>query len=174
MKKIINAFVGILPKPLQKIYYKYEDKWLYLFFGVLTTVVSFISAGVAKLALEKAGAGEAVVGNISTIISWICAVTFAYLTNRVWVFESNASNTKELFAEALSFYGGRVFTLIVELVIMGLGYSIIAKHFFGGNDSAMNAAYWVTKIAANVVVLILNYIISKLLVFRKKKGDENG
>lgn len=169
MKKIINACVGILPKPLQNIYYKYEDKWLYLFFGVLTTAVSFIAAGIAKFGLENAGAGEGIVSTVSTLFSWICAVTFAYLTNRVWVFESNASGVPAILKEAASFYGGRVFTLLVEMVMMWLGYTVICKHLFSDNNSAMNAGYWVSKIAANVVVLILNYIISKLFVF--KKGD---
>ncbi len=157
MEKFIKACVSILPKPLQEIYYKYEDKWLYLVFGVLTTVVSFITAGISKGLLEKAGAGDAVVSTVSTVISWICAVTFAYLTNRVWVFKSSASNAKEVAVEAVSFYGGRVFTLLVEAAMMWFGYSFLKIN------------YWVTKIAANVVVLILNYVISKLFVFTDKK-----
>ena len=156
MEKFIKWCVSILPKPLQKIYYKYEEKWLYLFFGVLTTAVSFISAGISKNLLENAGMGTGAVSTISTVISWICAVTFAYVTNRLWVFESHASGAKELASEAASFYGGRVFTLLTEMAIMWLGYSLIGIN------------YWVTKIAANVIVLILNYVISKLLVFRKK------
>ncbi len=84
-------------------------------------------------------------------------MTFAYLTNRAWVFESKAKGSAEIAKEAVSFYGGRVFTLIVEAVMM-----------FVGNKS-LGINYWITKIVANVVVLILNYIISKLLVF--KGGD---
>lgn len=171
MKKIIRACVKILPKGLQEIYFKYEDKWLYLFFGVLTTVVSFITAGVTKFAMEKAGAGETPVSLVSTLVSWVCAVTFAYLTNRAWVFDSTAKGGKAIMSEAISFYGGRVFTLLVELVIMWLGYSIIGKKLFSDNETAKNISYWVSKIAANVVVLILNYVISKLFVFRKKDED---
>ncbi|MBR6242569.1 MAG: GtrA family protein [Ruminococcus sp.] len=157
MQKLIRACVNILPKPLRELYYKYEEKWLYLFFGVLTTVVSFVSAGIAKHLLEAAGLGKSAVGDISTVISWVCAVTFAYLTNRVWVFESHAKGFKALAGEAASFYGGRVFTLVVEFLIMKIGYSWIGIN------------YWVTKIAANVIVLILNYVISKIFVFRDKK-----
>lgn len=159
MERFIKACVSVLPKPLQKIYYKYEEKWLYLFFGVLTTAVSFVSAGIAKYFLEKAGLSDGLVGDISTAISWICAVTFAYLTNRVWVFESHASGARELAKEAVSFYGGRVATFLTELIIMRIGYS-----WLGIN-------YWVTKISANVVVLILNYVISKIFVFRNKNTD---
>lgn len=160
MEKFIKACVSILPKPLQDIYYKYEEKWLYLVFGVLTTVVSFLTAGISKYLLEMFGFGSDAVGTVSTVISWICAVTFAYLTNRVWVFVSHASGAGELVREALSFYGGRVFTLLVETVMMWVGYSKIGIN------------YWVAKIAANIVVLILNYVISKIFVFKNKKGDE--
>ncbi|MBE6865123.1 MAG: GtrA family protein [Ruminococcus flavefaciens] len=158
MQKLIRAIVNIFPKPIRDIYYKYEEKWLYLFFGVLTTAVSFISAGISKNLLESAGMGTGAVSTLSTVISWICAVTFAYVTNRLWVFESHASGAKELTAEALSFYGGRVFTLLTEMAIMWLGYSVLSFN------------YWITKIAANVIVLILNYVISKIFVFRNKES----
>lgn len=162
MEKFIKACVSILPKPLQNLYYKYEEKWLYLFFGVLTTVVSFVAAGVSKYLLEHAGAVSSVVSTGSTVISWICAVTFAYVTNRLWVFDSNAKGVKALFSEAALFYGGRVFTLLAETAMMWIGYTLIGIN------------YWLTKIAANVVVLILNYVISKIFVFRNKKEEENG
>ena len=60
----------------------------------------------------------------------------------------------------VSFYGGRLFTLFVEMGIMWLGYDL------------MDINYWVTKIVANIVVLVLNYVISKLFVFRKNKTDK--
>ena len=161
MQKFIRACVSIFPKPLRDIYYKYEEKWLYLFFGVLTTVVSFITAGVSKYLLEQAGSGSSVVSTGSTVISWICAVTFAYVTNRLWVFDSKAKGAKALSGEAVSFYGGRVFTLVVETVMMWLGYTLIGIN------------YWITKIAANIVVLILNYIISKIFVFKGEKDEKN-
>ncbi|MBR4627693.1 MAG: GtrA family protein [Ruminococcus sp.] len=160
MQKLIRAIVNIFPKPIRDLYYKYEEKWLYLFFGVLTTAVSFITAGISKNRLESAGMGTDAVSLLSTAISWICAVTFAYVTNRLWVFESKAHGAKELAAEAASFYGGRVFTFFTEMAMMWLGYSLIGIN------------YWVTKVAANVVVLILNYVISKLFVFRNKDGEK--
>ncbi|MBQ9898450.1 MAG: GtrA family protein [Ruminococcus sp.] len=156
MQKLIRTIVKIFPKPIQKLYFDYEEKWLYLFFGVLTTAVSFITAGISKYFLEKGGCGDVTVGNVSTVISWICAVTFAYLTNRAWVFESHAKGAKEISREAASFYGGRLATLAVEWVMMTVGYGLI------------HVNYWVMKIIANIVVLILNYVISKIFVFRKK------
>lgn len=137
-------------------YKKNKEMLLYLFFGVLTTAVSFVTAGISKMLLEQAGLGKGGVSTASTVISWICAVTFAYVTNRIWVFESEAEGTKAIVSEAASFYGGRIFTLLVEMFMMWFGYSLLSFN------------YWVTKIVANVVVLILNYVISKLVVFRKK------
>ncbi len=156
-KKIARACISIFPKKIQDLYYKYEEALMYLFFGVLTTAVSFVTAGLSKAGLEAVGFGADPVSLISTVISWICAVTFAYITNKLWVFDSKVTEKKALLSEAVSFYGGRVFTLIVEAVMMWIGYSLIGIN------------YWVTKIAANVVVLILNYVISKIFVFKNKE-----
>lgn len=161
MKKIIRKCISIFPKPIQDLYYKYEEALLYLVFGVLTTVVSFLTAGISKWLLEAAGLEVGIVSTVSTVISWICAVTFAYITNRIWVFDSTASGVKMIIAEAAGFYGGRVFTLIVETVMMYVGCTLFSFN------------YWITKIAANVIVLVLNYVISKLLVFRKHDDEKH-
>lgn len=157
-KKIARAIIKIFPKKIQDIYYKSEEALMYLFFGVLTTAVSFITAGISKAGLEMISTNTDLVATVSTVVSWICAVTFAYVTNRLWVFDAKASGKKAVISEAASFYGGRVFTLIVEAVMMWVGYSLLSIN------------YWVTKIAANIVVLILNYIISKLFVFKNKES----
>lgn len=144
---------------IKKLFHKLVNREtiLYLVFGVLTTVVSFATAGAAKYLLEKAGCSDDIVSTVSTVISWICAVTFAYVTNRIWVFNSHVTGFRAIVFEAAKFYGGRLSTLLVETFMMWLGYSVL------------NFNYWITKIAANVVVLILNYIISKFFIFRKKK-----
>ncbi|MCD7726765.1 MAG: GtrA family protein [Ruminococcus sp.] len=144
---VLNIFEGF--------YKKNKSVLLYLFFGVLTTAVSFLAAFVGKEVLEAVGFGKDFVSTASTVFSWICAVTFAYITNRIWVFNSKAKGAGEIAKEAASFYGGRVFTLVVETLMMWLGYSLLQIN------------YWITKIIANVVVLILNYVISKLFVFKK-------
>lgn len=147
--------IGFLKK-LEPVYKKNKEMLLYLFFGVLTTVVSFITAGASKVLLEGVGFGKDVVSTASTVCSWIFAVTFAYITNRIWVFESTSKGVKNIISEAVSFYGGRLFTLFVEMFIMWAGYSLLSFNF------------WITKIAANIIVLILNYVISKVIVFRHK------
>ena len=144
-------------KTFEPFYKKNKEVLLYLFFGVMTTVVSFITAGIAKFLLEKMGAGESAVVNVSTVFSWICSVTFAYITNRIWVFASTAHSRADVIKEGASFYGGRLFTMFVEMLIMNIGVKLIG------------ANYWVTKIIANIIIIILNYIISKLFVFKKQK-----
>jgi len=155
-----DIFDKIMHLPVLRIfepfYKKNKEVLMYLFFGVLTTAVSFVTAGISKHFLEDWGAANWVVSVESTCFSWICAVTFAYVTNRIWVFDSQVKGKKGILTEAVSFYGGRIFTLLVEMLMMWVGYTL------------MGINYWVTKIVANVVVLILNYVISKLFVFKKK------
>lgn len=131
------------------LYRRYKSALLYLFFGVLTTLVSIGSFVASNEALRLDPL-------ISNVISWICAVTFAYLTNRVWVFRS-AAKGREIWTEALSFYSGRLATLGIEEAMLLI--FVTALHF----DSLL------IKILAQFVVLVLNYFISKWLVFRKKK-----
>ena len=93
---------------------------------------------------------------IANIISWILCVAFAYVTNRTWVFENKAHDAKGILREAASFTAGRLATLGLEELILWLGITVL-----GLNDV-------VVKIIAQVLVIIGNYLISKLFVFRKQ------
>ena len=140
---------------LRNLLSRYREQASYLVFGVLTTVVSFVTAGIAKGGLELMGSGSDVVATVSTVFSWICAVTFAFVTNRRFVFRSQTRGTKAVLREGISFYGGRVSTLLFETAFMWVGNAWLAF------------PYWPTKLVANVVVLILNYVISKVFVFKQ-------
>lgn len=135
-------------RKLYPFYKNHKSILLYIFFGGLTTVVS-----VGSFILFDSGLGFHVL--VSNLLSWIFAVSFAYVTNRVWVFESKAKG-KAVFEEAASFVAGRLATLGIEELIL------LAFVTWLQWDST-----WV-KIGAQIVVLILNYVISKLLVFRKR------
>lgn len=145
---------------------------MYIIFGVLTTLVNLIVYGLFDALL---GSGEEIVadgttfqGAIDTVvqkgtaglIAWVVAVLFAYVTNRNFVFSERAHGTKAVFGEFGKFIGARLITGVIEilmvpfLVIIGLR----AKVF--GID--------VAKFAVAVIVVILNYIFSKLLVFKNK------
>ena len=108
MEKLIKACVSILPKPLQEIYYKYEEKWLYIIFGGLTTVVSIVT----KLLLFALVPGEPKWESTAGVVfSWICAVTFAFFTNKKYVFKNETNTSSEFWKVFFSFYGARLATL---------------------------------------------------------------
>lgn len=122
----------------------------YLIFGVATTIVSIISYFIfAKLFNINP--------IISNILSWIVSVLFAYITNRKYVFESKITNKKEIAKEMISFFGCRIFSGIIDT-----GMFTIMIEMIGINDG-------IAKIITQVVVIVLNYILSKLITFRKKE-----
>ena len=136
-------------RPVYPFYVKHKEKLLYLFFGGLTTLVSLVTFWLMNgvMTLNE---------HIANVASWLLAVLFAFVTNRKWVFNAQAGKASFL-RQLLSFYGGRLFTFgVEELLIL---FFITWLQF---NSMAV-------KISAQVVVLILNYIVSKLFVFRKTK-----
>ena len=127
---------------------KYKEVILYLFFGGCTTLVSIASYWAA----ERVIGFDPLVANV---ISWILAVTFAYVTNRIWVFKSKASGRAAIAKEAVSFFGGRLLTLGLEEVILLIGIRVFHV------DSL------VVKVLAQIIVIVANYFISKFMVFQK-------
>lgn len=138
MQKIIDLFN------------KYKEIILYLIFGVLTTVVSLVSYYLLTLTILNPNNGIQL--QIANIISWILSVAFAYITNRKYVFESKSD---KILSEISSFVGGRVATLLMDMLIMFIFVTIL--HL---NDKLF-------KLISQVVVIVANYIISKLFVFKK-------
>ena len=138
-------------KNLKTIYSKHKEIINYLIVGGLTTVVSL---GVYYLLVKTVLNPEnAIQLQIANIISWIAAVTFAYITSRKYVFESVDKN---IIKEASKFYLSRISTLIIDMFIMYLLVTVLKL-----NDK-------IAKIIVQVVVTITNYILSKFLVFNKK------
>lgn len=132
---------------------KYKFLILYAFFGVCTTIVNVVAYGLLERLI-----GLSILW--STIIAWFLAVVFAYLTNRKWVFKSNAHTSKEIIKEIYSFFACRIGTGILDCVIMKVFADIL-----GMNDI-------IVKFVANVLVIVLNYVASKLVVFKEKKTVE--
>ena len=128
---------------------KYKDIVLYLFFGVCTTLVNVIAYWICAYPLD-------INTMTSTIIAWVLAVLFAYITNRNWVFQSEAHTSKDILKEIISFFGCRFATGIVDWVCM-----FIFVQLFCLNDIFV-------KVATNVLVVVLNYVASKIIIFRKK------
>ncbi len=130
-------------------YQKHKEKLLYLFFGGLTTVTSLVTFWFVNRVVM---ANE----HIANVASWILAVLFAFLTNRAWVFNAKTNGKAAFFKQLFGFYGGRLLTFGIEELLLLI--FITWLHF----DSML------VKIAAQIVVLILNYVVSKLFVFRKQ------
>lgn len=128
---------------------QYKETILYLIFGVLATLVNIgtyiFSTRVMHIDFM-----------VSNIIAWIVSVVFAYLTNKFFVFESKVTQRKLLIKEFTSFVGCRIFSGITEIVIM---YAMINLLLI--NDL-------VVKITTNVLVIVLNYIFSKLIIFKDR------
>lgn len=149
---------------IKKLFVKYKELISYVFFGVLATVVNIVCFKIFDVIL---GSHLYLLNNI---ISWIITVIFAYFTNKLWVFESKSWKADIVLKEIISFFGARLFSLAVEeaglwlmidIMSMGeiswelLGFTV------GGN--------MIVKIIMQVVVVILNYVFSKLIIFKKKK-----
>ncbi len=128
---------------------KYWSVISYLFFGVVTTVVNMV---VYYLCYHLWGVSS----DLSTVIAWVLSVLTAFLTNKPFVFGSHDWSMKVLMPEAGSFFGCRLGSGILELVLMH-----ITVEMLGWPGMLM-------KLLVNVIVVILNYVASKLLVFRKK------
>lgn len=142
-------------KKVVKLYKKYEEIINYLIFGVLTTLVSLITKwGLLYTILDPTNSLEL---QISIIISWICSVSFAYVTNRLYVFKSE---NKGILKEIVSFFGARLLTLGIEMFIMWLFVTYLKM------NSDIMVFIW--TIATQFIIIVLNYIFSKLIVFRKK------
>lgn len=129
------------------IFKKHKETILYLFFGAFTTLVNIVS----YLFFTRVISFNFMVANA---LSWILAVLFAYVTNKFFVFESRKITFIFLMKEFLSFIG---FRLLSGLVEMSMLYIMI--NFLLIND-------FLTKIITNIIVIILNYIFSKMLIFK--------
>lgn len=136
---------------LKEIYLKYKEIINYLIFGVLTTLVSLITYYL--LVFTILNPNHALQLQIANIVSWIAGVTFAYITNRKYVFESSNQNQLQ---EATHFVLARIVTLILDMAIMGIGVTWLKF-----NDKIL-------KLVSQILVIVLNYIFSKVFVFNKK------
>lgn len=134
------------------IYYKNPEIWNYLIVGLLTTVVSLVTYFVVtRTFLNPENEIELQIANI---ISWIFAVAFAYVTNRIFVFKST---NKNIVSELSKFIGSRIASLLMDMATMFIIVSLL-----GLSDV-------IGKIASQVIVTIANYVLSKLLVFKNDK-----
>ena len=132
-----------------KLYNKYKSFVLYVFFGGCTTVIN-----IATYALCTRIFGFGTV--LATIVAWVLAVSAAYITNKIWVFESKAWTKKAILQEAAAFAACRIATGVMDLAIMYVSVDLL-----GLPDLIM-------KVLSNAFVIVLNFIFSKLIIFKSK------
>ena len=164
-----ESFIG---KVVDKLFTK--EIVTYVFFGVLTTVINLAAFGIFKEIFVKIG-WEGIINKIipegnalydifsggtdyldANCIAWVIGVVFAFVTNKLWVFESKSWKPSVAGKEFTGFVGARVFSFVIETLMMFVLVSLIS------------CPEMVAKIIVGVVVVILNYIFSKLFIFKKK------
>ena len=129
---------------------KYRELLLYGIFGVLTTLINIV---VYSLCYERLG-----ISNVaSNVVAWILSVLFAFITNKIWVFDSKSMEVSVLLKEAVSFFGCRLATGLLDLAIMYVTVDVMTW-----NSMLM-------KCISNVIVIVVNYIASKLVIFAHKQ-----
>lgn len=133
---------------MKQLFVKYRELILYVFFGGLTTLVNW---GLYWLLANPLGVPYL----WATAIAQIASILFAYVTNRIWVFQSKARGFREVSLEMLRFFGARGVSFFLDLGCMYVGVDLL--HI---NDTWM-------KLLVNILVIIANYVFSKVFVFRK-------
>lgn len=133
---------------------KHREILMYVICGAATTLVSLVIYYLCSEFIFDVN--DALQLQVTNIISWVLSVLFAFVTNKIFVFKSKASP----FYELVRFYGARISTLIIDMLLMYLLVTVCSV-----NDM------W-AKCLVSIVVIVLNYIFGKKLVFRKEKSDE--
>lgn len=148
-----DIFDKIMSLPVLNIfepfYTKHKEGLMYLFFGGLTFFLSLFLFWFMDSVMH-------INEVINNSIDWVICVAFQFFTNRTWVFDGKVDNTKDFLKQAGSFTAGRLFTLVVEDLLIFIFITLL------------DWPKMPVKLGATFVVIALNYVISKLIVFRKK------
>lgn len=152
---------------MKKIIEKYKEIITYVIFGVLTTVVNFAAFWLFTRIL-----GDKLY-LVNNAIAWIISVVFAYITNKLFVFESKSWNGKVIFKEILEFFLARIFSFLIEeggllLLVSLLKFDRFSFEIFGFEITGQLIA----KVVLAVIVVILNYFFSKFIIFNKKENSK--
>lgn len=129
----------------------HREIFFYGIFGILTTLVNYLS----YLVFAKGIHLSVMVANA---MAFFLAILFAYVTNRQWVFESHAHTFRSRVREAIEFFVARILGFVLDMAIM---YLLVKE--LGYND-------WIVKGLANGIVIVMNYLVSKYIVFRPQRG----
>lgn len=165
---------------IKRLFVKYKEIILYIIFGVLTTLVNWAVYAATVPAFSAAFNGEEVMWTVfgreitydtfaiflANVVAWIAGVAFAFVTNKLFVFESKSWKPAVALKEFWLFVAARLITGVMEWFFPSLLFSI------GLDQSIFGIKGFAAKILVSVVVIILNYVFSKLIIFRKKDGGK--
>lgn len=167
---------------IKSLYKKYEELISYLFFGIVTTVCSLVVCFVTlKLGVliwhDEAGQPTEFLDVLGSTTQWISGVLVAFFTNKKWVFKNTERGLRKTGTQLVKFAGARVLTYFLEVVINlgaiaafdAFGYTAPTLEIFA-ISIVLSSRLW-AKAISSVLVVISNYFISKLIVFKKKKTD---
>ena len=148
-KKKVDVF---MIETVKDLLVKFRSQILYLVFGVSTTIINIVVYALLRMTDMPV--------QVAYWLAWFVAVLAAYLTNRKWVFDSQAGTVREYFDEIVKFYVARLATGVIGSGIMWIGVSWLHQ-----NDMLWN-------VIQNIFVIVSNYILSKLVIFRAEKSLE--
>lgn len=140
---------------IKKLYEKYKDIILYGFFGGLTTIVNIVVYWLFAVPFNCSTA-------VSNAVAWLIAVIFAFVTNKLYVFNSKSTELSLVLKELFSFIAFRVLSGVIDMAIM-----VTFIDYLGCNKLLI-------KILSNIIVIIINYVASKLVIFRKREASASG
>ena len=143
-------------RKLKDLFYKYYELITYVFFGGITTLVDFVIYYALLWAFGKD------VYILASVAAWAGAVLVAYITNKTVVFRDKTEGALAVLWQTVRFFFSRVLTLGVQMLLMWLFVDVIEM------------SEWLVKLPVAVVIVILNYVASKIMVFTKKKKETDG
>ena len=132
-------------------YFNSASFWELMRYGIIGLLTTAVSYGTLYILYYQ----RHIEGNLANILSIACAIVFAYVANKLFVFRSHQNSWRKLLQEGISFLGARLFGMLIEVV----GFFVL--------ETLLGIEAMISKILINIVVLILNYLFSKLLVFRQ-------
>ena len=142
---------------MRKILVKHKEILLYLIFGISTTVVNWI---IYFLFTEWFGTEM----TISNAVAWTGAVIFAFVTNKLFVFDSRSMSLNVVLKEGISFLGARIFSGLFEIFLPPIFFNLGINQSFWGIEG-----FW-AKAIVSIIVVVLNYALSKLLIFKRRES----
>ena len=167
MDEWIERVLEKLPAPISRLLVKYREIIAYLFWGVMTTVVSWLTYMLFSLVFRGAsGQIHALGGSVpasvvlANALSWVCAVAFAFVVNKLRVFRSPSWEKSVVWPELWKFVASRAATGVLELV------GVPAAVALGLNGTLLGVEGMLAKVIVTFIVIVLNYVLSKLFIFR--------